>query len=291
MSSADLTEPNEVVGLFLKELQNNTVSAGQLRELLKQPTTYDNNTIWFEVTQNADVKAAFKRLQENLPASDYASRAWRRYHLNTDSVGVGYTSQVMTNAYGTAINELASSHTLQWNDLGETSSGTQDISFLDVTSRKITIPAPGLYRFMLSLCMGFFPVGYASTDFSLFDVGNLNANRTGLKFNTTLEIYGGSPSARTHVLPLLSGVLSRRDLLDRRKRFFGGSVEVNLPAGAVIQIVTQRAARMCTFSRVIPGTLNVETVNESMGFSKFIPFDAVNQQRDTQNWLEVARLA
>ncbi len=284
-----LTEPGEAVGLLLQELQSGTPAAQQLRESLKIPRIYDNQVIWSTAAAKPEVIAAFDRINENLPTSNYGVRARRRFSINPDALSIGHTNTILTSLRIADDGRKTASALLQWNDLGETTPGTSEIATLDVTRRKITITSPGLYSFMASFCLGFYPITHLNAAFDDQTTSFFDTTMKGVGFRVYLEVWQGNTMEYT--LTLIDGMLSRADFSDRRKRFFGGSKDIVLTAGSVVKIVMQRDTRIGRYMKNISGNPTPVTTPEGIGFSKFIPIDASDQLRDTQNWLEIIRLA
>ncbi len=284
-----LTEPGETIGLLLQELQGATPAAELLRQSLKIPKTYDSAAIWAESSEKPAVIAAFDRINENLPTSDYAARARRRYSINPDALGAGFTNSMLTSMRVVDDGRKTASATLQWLDLGDTTAGATEITALDVTRRKMTINAAGLYSFTTSFCLGFYPLTNMDTTFEDQTPQFLDTTQKGVGIRVYLEVWQGNTMEYT--LTLVDGMLSRMDFSERRKRFFGGSVEIALTAGSVVKLVMQRDNRIGRYAKTVAGNPTPVYSPEGIGFSKFIPVDAYNQLRDTQNWVEITRLA
>lgn len=284
-----LTEPGEAIGLLLQELQSATPAAQQLRESLKIPRTYDDPAIWSAAAVNPAVITAFDRINENLPTSDYGARARRRFSINPDSLGNGFTNTILTSIRVVDDGRKTASAALQWNDLGDVTSGTSEIATLNVTRHKITIATGGLYSFMANFCLGFYPITHLDEAFDDQTVNFFDTTMKGVGFKVYLEVWQGNTMEYT--LTLIDGMLSRMDFSERRKRFFGGSKDIALTAGSVVKIVMQRDTRLGRYGKTPAGGGATVYTPEGIGFSKFVPIDAPNQLRDTQNWLEIIRLA
>lgn len=284
-----LTQPDEAIGLLLQELQGNTTQAQQLREALKKPQTYNDLTIWQAAVVKPLVMNAFGRLRENLPESTYAARARRRFSINPDALGLGFTNTILASPTAVDDNRKSASHVMQWLDLGDTTVGPAEIAFLDATRRKIAISAAGLYSINASFCLGFFPTTSMAASFDDQTITYTNGTMKGVGVKIFLEVWQGN--TMEYVLPLAECMLSRADMFDRRRRFVGGSKDIQLTAGSSVRIVIQRDSRLGRYSKLNVGNPIPVMSNEGIGFSKFIPVDAANQQRDTQNWLEIVRLA
>lgn len=284
-----LPETGEAIGILLQELQGDTPAAQQLRESLKLPKTYDDRTIWEAAAVLPVVVTAFDRLNENLPTSTYAARARHRFSINPDSLAASFSNTIHPAPTAVDDNRKSASAVMQWNDLGDTAVGPSETVFIDASRRKFAIVTTGLYSISTSLCLSFFPTTHLDATFDDQTITTTNNTMKGVGVRMIMEVY--QANVLEYSLTLVDGMLSRADLINRRRRFMGGSIDIELTAGSSVRFVFQRDSRLGRYSKLNAGNPTPVVTNEGVGFSKFIPADATNQLRDTQNWVEFVRLA
>lgn len=285
-----LTQPNEVIGQLMADLQAGTPAAQTLLELMKLPPDYNLNSLFTGLVADTDVQHAFARLREMHPASDYAKRCWQRWHVNLDALDNGASSLGIGSP--TIVNDgrMSTNTTLQFNYLNDIELNATAIAALATNGLSMTVSQSGVYRISGSFCLAFYPSNALVGDFSDRVVEVTDSSFLKTPLNVMLKVTASAGVAPRSYHTLFDTFMSQADLQANRKRFVGGSTELRLIAGDKLSVGFQRGSQLGRYRRVVGGV--TAYAKEVIGLSKFASTDiGANSVRDTQNWLELIRLS